>query len=226
MGLLYYFNRSQPIGVVPLPPVVIMPPNEAVADLPVRPDDKELAKIYDWAMAVEDKLKSGNAEAEAYLSGGLDWKSLGDMTKDVRYYDLSADIYKRASVKYGDDLPVIWLNLGNVRNLAKEYDLAEEAYKSGIKKFPKESFLYLSLAEMYRYGAKKSKEEVMKIYEDALNAEPGPPKEEIIMAYAPYLRDIGADELALHYYIQLTKMFPDNVSLKEEVTALQSKLGK
>lgn len=189
--------------------------------LPPRPTNPDLSKIYDDALASEEIIKKDPKDYEAYLDGGLAWKSLGDLTNDLKYYDLSAEVYRKGTEGYGQSFYVLWLNLGNVKTLSKKYEEAEKAYQDGLKIFPEEPSLYLALIEMYRYGMKKSPEVIIDIYEEAL--EKVKAKEKILNSYAPYLKEIGNYKLALFYFEQLAKVYPSEEIFKKEIFELKAK---
>lgn len=195
-------------------------------EIPAKPADPQLAKIYDAAINSDETINKNYTDYEAYLSGGISWKSLGDLTREKVYYQLSEDLYQQALIGYGDDFHVLWLNLGYLRVLQGELAPAEEAYRLGIEKFPNKWPLYEALIELYKYQLKKPKIAIIKIYEDALNAQSGPAKEDVIFSYAPYLKEVGDYKMALHYYEQLTKIFPGEKIFKDEVEKLRVLVGK
>lgn len=194
--------------------------------IPPKPTDKQLAEIYDKALENDQKLKKDYRDYEAYLTGGLAWKSLGDLTNDLVYYDLSADVYAQGLIGYGDDFYVLWLNLGNVKRLAGKFGEAEKAYLEGIRIFPKEPQLYIALAELYRYDYKKESQLVIKTYEDALKTiDINEDRGRIIGSYAAYLRDVKDYAGAVKYYTELIKIYPNEALYKKELEDLKAKLG-
>lgn len=197
-------------------------PRSVATNFPPRPKSSDLAKIYDRAVSAEEKIKKNTDDSEMYLDAGWAWKSLGDQTNDARYYDLSAEIYRKGTEKFGKGNYIFWLNLGNLKIIAGKYDDAEKAYRGGLENLPKEPQLYLALVELYRYNLHKSADDIVKIYEEALNNIPA--KEQILNSYAPYLKEIGNYKDALFYFEQLSKVYPDQDIFRQEIVELKTKV--
>lgn len=106
----------------------------------------------------------------------------------------------------GDKSYLPYLNAGNVYRAMGEYGKAEARYRIAITLSPGEPANYIALVELYRYYEKKSEEEVIKVFDEALSrlVESDP----ILVAYAGYLRDTGRTDAAISLYERLDAKYP------------------
>lgn len=210
-GYTVFYNKAEDVAISP-------------SNLPTRPVDPKVTTIYDRALLGYSKIFSGGAtEFKEYFDTAIDFKILGDATKDTNYYLVGVEIFEKSADVFGKENSAVWLNWGGFLVLTKDYKLAEEKYIRGVELFPQEAKFYLALAYLYEVVVKPDSE-IVKVYERGL-ATKETDKAIIIIDYAAYLKRAGNYELALHYYTQLSKAYPNEQSFKNEIANLQTKLG-
>ncbi len=175
----------------------------------------------------DEEIKFTDEEVKQYEQYLLDASPLilaGD-NGDRESYLKAIELYEKAAAIGNNNVWVPFLNIGNVYKKMGEYDKAEEAYNKAleISKYGSET-VYLQKIDLYQYYLKKSNEDVIKIYEEALSTlvENG----NIVVRYSGFLRDIGENEKALEYYKILLERFPENELYKEEIAKLEAKIQK
>jgi len=136
----------------------------------------------------------------------LDWKTLGGITGEAKYYERSVALYDEIAGILGHKSYVPYLNAGNVYRLLKKFDIADARYAQAKTIAPGEPAIYLAIAEMYRYELLKPSEEVLAVYREAMGRLTE--VENILIAYASYLRDLGRTQEAIEAYEKLEKMRP------------------
>lgn len=179
----------------------------------------EIHDAFVAAMDKEAEIKKDPSRTETYLTAMMRYKSLGDVTKDERFYFRALKVADAAFKAVGTKsyLPyvnasVIYMSLGN-------YSKAEEMIKKSLEMAPGEAQLYLRLIELYRDFMKKSESEIIAVYENAIqrlvNVLP------VYNSYAAYLRDIGRLEESLDKYEILHKAMPDNPLYAQIISELK-----
>ncbi|QQS60683.1 tetratricopeptide repeat protein [Candidatus Falkowbacteria bacterium] len=161
---------------------------------------------------------------EQYLKDASPLILAGDNGNKESYLK-AIELYEKAAAIGNNNVWIPFLNIGNIYKKMGEYDKAEEAYNKAleISKYGSET-VYLQKIDLYQYYLKKSNEDVIKIYEEALSTlvENG----NIVVRYSGFLRDIGENEKALEYYKILLDRFPENELYKEEIAKLEAKIQK
>ena len=160
---------------------------------------------------------------QTYLEEGLHWKSLADQTGNSEYYLKAEKIYREMTKKF-PNYWVPWWNLGNLERILKKFEEAEKSFKKAIEIAPGEGMLYLGLIELYQYNLKKSEEEILAIYQEALKRVVE--NIDIVINYAAYLYQIGKKEDALKYYQTAFEKYPEATQIKEEIEKIKKELGK
>jgi len=168
-------------------------------------------------------FKVEEKDYQAYLGEGLHWKSLGDQTGNSEYYLKAEKIYRKMTEKF-PDYWVPWWNLANLQRQLKEFEEAEKSFKKAIEIAPGEGNLYLGLIELYQYDLKKSEEEILAIYQEALKRVVE--NIDVIISYASYLYQIDKKEEALKYYQMAFEKYPEATQIKEEIEKIKKELGK
>jgi len=168
-------------------------------------------------------FKVEEKDYQAYLGEGLHWKSLGDQTGNSEYYLKAEKIYRKMTEKF-PDYWVPWWNLANLQRQLKEFEEAEKSFKKAIEIAPGEGNLYLGLIELYQYDLKKSEEEILAIYQEALKRVVE--NIDVIISYASYLYQIDKKEEALKYYQTAFEKYPEATQIKEEIEKIKKELGK
>ena len=168
-------------------------------------------------------FKVEEKDYQAYLGEGLHWKSLGDQTGNSEYYLKAEKIYREMTKKF-PNYWVPWWNLGNLERILKKFEEAEKSFKKAIEIAPGEGMLYLGLIELYQYDLKKSEEEILAIYQEALKRVVE--NIDVIISYASYLYQIDKKEEALKYYQTAFEKYPEATQIKEEIEKIKKELGK
>lgn len=129
-----------------------------------RPDLTEI--IGNIEQRVE-QLAADPSRRETYVSLGFWWKSLADQTLDVAYYRQAMRVYEAGiELTKGKDALLI-INAGNMARYVKDFSLAEKRYLAALALAPGDWSLYERLIELYEYDMKKSKDEILAVYDEA-----------------------------------------------------------
>lgn len=154
-----------------------------------------------------------------YLKAGLEQKARGDAGDRDAYYQAIVSFQAAASVSE-DKVWIPYLNLGNLFRIVGDYDRAEFSYNKALEISGGEVTVYLAKLDFYSLYAKKTKEEINNLYQEALktvvlgNAN-------LMIHYAGWLRDNGYTTEAIKAYESLLKSFPDNQAYQEEINRLK-----
>jgi len=183
-------------------------------------------QIHDDFVAAMDKeaeIKKDPTRIETYITAMNRYKGLGDVTKDVRFYERALAISDKTIDKFGTQSYLSYINASTIYMAIGDYTKAEEMIKKSIEMSPGDAQLYLRLIELYRDFMKKSESEIIAVYENAIqrlvNVLP------VYNAYAAYLRDIGRFEESLDKYEILYKAMPDNPLYAQTVKELRIKVA-
>ena len=171
---------------------------------------------------VEPNVDKAEQEAKyfEYINEGLKYKSEGDVGNKDSYYK-SIEAYQKASDIAEGKVWIPYLNLGNVYRLVADFKNAEKSYDKALEIAP-EGTVYKAKIDMYRYELKKSEDEMIVIYEDAI--EKVVDNVDLMKNYAAYLRDIERYSDSLKYWKMISEKFPDNQMYKDEIKELEDKL--
>jgi len=113
-------------------------------------------------------MKSDPELIKNYLALGMAWKSLADRTLAAEHYKKALEIYQQGIEKTGGKNTLFLMNAGHMAEYLKDYNSAESYYKKAIEVSPGESEYYITLAELYEYKMKKSKDEIIALYDAGL----------------------------------------------------------
>ena len=147
---------------------------------------------------IESTVDKAKQEAEyfEFINEGLKYKSEGDAGNKDSYYK-SIEAYQKASDVAEGKVWIPYLNLGNVYRLVSDYENAEKSYDKALD-IVSEGTVYKAKIDMYRYELKKSEDEMIIIYEEAI--EQVVDNIDLVKNYAAYLRDIGKYSESLEYW--------------------------
>lgn len=182
-------------------------------------DRPELVAVYNKAKEREAQIKKEPEKVSLYLALAMDFKSIGELSGIKEFFEKSLSVYEEGIKKFGDKNIIFYLNGGNLAERLENYDKAEEYFKKAIEISSADESGYIELAELYEYKMKKSKEEILNIFNGAVgkmvytNA--------IIQARASYLRRIGEYPLALEDYKTLSQAYPNNSGFKAIIAELE-----
>ena len=171
---------------------------------------------------VESNIDKAEQEVKyfEYINEGLKYKSEGDAGNKDSYYK-SIEAYQKASDIAEGKVWIPYLNLGNVYRLVADFKNAEKSYDKALEIAP-EGTVYKAKIDMYRYELKKSEDEMIVIYEDAI--EKVVDNVDLMKNYAAYLHDIERYSDSLKYWKIISEKFPDNQMYKDEIKELEDKL--
>jgi len=181
--------------------------------------DEEIDENISDDEPIVDKAKQ-EAEYFEFINEGLKFKSEGDAGNKDSYYK-SIEAYQKASDVAEGKVWIPYLNLGNVYRLVSDFENAEKSYDKGIEIAP-EGTIYKAKINMYRYELKKSEEEMIVVYEDAI--ENIVDNVDLMKNYAAYLRDIERYADSLKYWKIISEKFPDQQMYKNEISELEALL--
>ena len=168
---------------------------------------------------IVDKAKQ-EAEYFEFINEGLKFKSEGDAGDKDSYYK-SIEAYQKASDVAGGKVWIPYLNLGNVYRLVSDFDNDEKSYDKGIEIAP-EGIIYKAKIDMYRYELKKSEEEVIVLYDEAI--EKVVDNTDLVKNYAVYLCNIERYADSLEYWKIISEKFPDEQMYRNEIAELEALL--
>ncbi len=136
----------------------------------------------------------------------LEWKTLGSLTNEKKYYARAVRMYEEIIEILGHKSYLPYVNAGNVYRVLGEFDQAEKRYTEAKVISPGEPTIYLAIAEMYRFDLHKPSEEVLAVYREALGRLTE--VEQVLIAYGSYLQELGRIEEAIEAYEKLEKLHP------------------
>ncbi len=188
-------------------------------------DNKEwLGQYEELKEKIKKNEEKGGKDAATLVSLGFAWKGLGDATKDDYFLKQALKIYQQGIAQFGSQNVLFYWSAGSVANSIGEFEMAEKYYKSAIAVAPAYGEGYTYLSELYRFKMKKNSDEIIKVYDDGLQATGG--NIQLLLEKSSYLRSIGRYEDALVGYEALSKQYPDNAGYKAVVKDLETKLNK
>ena len=138
----------------------------------LKSDYPALASYVDSVIKWENKLKEDEARVESYATLGLAWKSLADQVCNLKisdcekYYADALKIYEKAVEVTKRRNTLFLMNAGNMARYLKDYAKTEDYYREAISVAPGDTTLYLTLGELYEYDMKKTKEEIIALYDE------------------------------------------------------------
>lgn len=168
--------------------------------------DPRTADSYQLLLKGEERISREQDNPEGYLTVGLAWKSIGDLTGNREYLVRAKDTYERGVLLFGDRNVIVTLNAANLNRELGEYVRAEELYREAIRVNPGGTDGYLGLVELYRYNLQKEPNEIIDVYRQALAAVLD--NAELVQNLAFYLKDVGRYADALSYFELLEKKYP------------------
>lgn len=155
---LFYFRRSDRVNSL----------EKTKQDYPA------LASYIDDVIKWEDKLKENETRVESYATLGLIWKGLADQACNLKapncekYYGDALKVYEKAVEITKRRNTLFLINAGNMARYLKDYAKTEDYYREAISVAPGDASLYLTLGELYEYDLKKTKEEIVALYEEGI----------------------------------------------------------
>jgi tetratricopeptide (TPR) repeat protein len=201
--------------------------NEADLGLPsvdlekVAEDHPEHEKLVSDIVEAQKALDANPSEIERYAILGMAWKSLGEQMQGGIFFSKSRETYAKAVEVTDWSNSLFILNAADMSEIIGEYEEAERYYKNLIEKIPSEVDGYRRLASLYRLRLNKSPEEILAIYDKALNTLVFTGV--ILHERAGYLKSIGRDEEALKDYKEVAALNP-KAGLEGVIAELEEKI--
>lgn len=188
-------------------------------------DNKEWLGQYE---KLKEKIKKNEEkdgkDPAALVSLGFAWKGLGDATKDDYFLKQALKIYQQGISQFGSQNVIFYWSAGSVAGSMGEFETAEKYYKEAIVAAPAYGESYTYLAELYRFKMRKNSNEIIKVYDDGLQATSG--NTQLLLEKSSYLRAIDHYEESLAGYKALLKQYPNNKGFEDVVLELEEKLKK
>ncbi|MFA6171922.1 MAG: hypothetical protein WCW77_02260 [Patescibacteria group bacterium] len=137
----------------------------------LKKDHPELSALADDVITEQEKMKKDPGNVINYNSLGMAWKTLAEKAHDIKlenykeYYNEALKVYDKGIEVSQRKNTVLIVNAGNMAKYLENYPLAEEYYKEAISVSPGDATYYIYLAELYEYQMKKSKDDIIGIYE-------------------------------------------------------------
>lgn len=132
-------------------------------------NDPALMQIYNNALAEEKKLAENNSTPLYFLTAGLEWKKLGDATKEDKWYKQSLKTYTNGAVKFEYRNTVLLANAANVAELIGDYETARTDWEKAVEASPGDQSYYVGLIKILRYKLKAPPDEILQVYADGLS---------------------------------------------------------
>jgi len=204
----YFFSQKEPV----VPSLFSLPPSS--------PSEQRLVEVYEKALEYEDNINQDSENWQNYLNAAINWKILGDATKQEEYYQRADEIYQKASDKSGETNYLLFTNWGDLVKLLGDFDRAEQYYKTAIEISPVREQPYLHLAELYEYNLKKDSEEVIQVYTQGLIATGY--NLDILIQLASFFEKIGRKQEALNMWKLVLERVPEDEIIKQRIEELES----
>lgn len=175
-----------------------------MAKVEANPDAKT---AYDDIVKNEAEKAKDPSKLAPYVTIGNEWVLIADLLKDQHARDKAIAEYEQGIAVSGDKSTVVILDLGNAYRSSGRFADAEAEYRKMIAIDPGDPEGYDTLIDLYRVDMKKSPEEILPVFKQALETlvDNTPTVQEL----AGYLASIGRYQDALNYYELLAKKYPD-----------------
>lgn len=186
-------------------------------------DNQELLAKYEKIKSLEEKSKKDEeVDVGRLFVIGMEWKGLGDLTKDKFFYQKSLEVYQAGIEAFGDKNVLVYWNAGKSAEYLEDYELAESYYRKSIEITPSYDDPYKNLADLYKYFMKKSSGEIIALYDQGIEATMG--SANLFLEKCSYLRQESYDKEALACYKLLSENYPDNQGYKDVIAELEVEL--
>lgn len=134
----------------------------------LKKDYPQLVSFVDDIKAEAEKVQVAPNEIVNYFDLGLAWKSLADRTKNKEHYRSALLVYEAGIKKTAGKNTIFFNNAGHMAEYLEDYNLAEQYYRQAINVDSGDFNNYVNLIELYQYKLKKSKPEIMAVFDEAL----------------------------------------------------------
>lgn len=178
-----------------------------MARIESNPDAKE---AYATVSKLEAEKAADPTILAPYVTIGNNWVLIADLLQDQYARDKAIAEYERGIAVSEGKNSVVILNAGNAYRASGRFTEAEAKYKQVIELDPGEPNGYNKLVELYRIDMKKPPEEILPVFQKAL--ETLVDNTRTVQELADYLVSIGRYENAVGYYELLAKKYPEQFS--------------
>lgn len=181
--------------------------------------DSRTAETYATIEQRHKELAERGEDVELLLSLGNLWKTVGDVTADVQYYDRAIAAYERAFVASGEKNSTVLQNLATVQRLAKRPTEAERTLRQAIEVNAGDPQPYILLIDVLRVDLQRDSKDIIDVYKLGLDqlVDNAP----LVQSLAAYLESLGRLEEALTYYQLLATRHP---GFEEKIASLKRRI--
>ncbi len=149
-----------------------------------------------------------------YLQLGINYETLGKITKAISAYNKAAQIMPNSYTPYS--------NLGSIFRQLKDFARAEEYFKKALAINTNNTVVYAKLYELYFYDLKKPPHLMTPFFSEALKNTGDDPS--ISRLYAFYSETINDPETALAIWKVILGKEPNNEAVKAKIKQLEEKI--
>lgn len=181
---------------------------------------------YTRALEVQAKIKAGEVTSDNVASAAFNWKSLGDATGKLYFYQKALNDYalvtKHEELKSG----LFFLNAGNIYRSLKQYQKADDQYAQAVQLDTGNNVNTLARIALWQVWPEKSSDDVLDLFDSSLKSVLDTAN--IMLAKAEYLEKIGRYEEAIRIYqalkVTITSRVETTEALTRKVLDLQKKI--
>jgi len=153
---------------------------------------------------------------DKYFDMGMQFMSYGKFDKALNYFQKCVDLYETTEHK-----AMCYSAMGNALEKDEQTKKAEEMYKKAIELDPKQKIFYNNLFNLHKFQRKNK--EALEIYENHIYTGTEPQEQMIL---AELYTNVAKYEKAYETYIELIKMFPQEVSFYWKIALSCNSVGK
>lgn len=166
---------------------------------------------------IKELLNSGEENSEKYFNLAILYRNIDDLEK-------SCEMFIK-SVKLNENNFLAFSGLGTVFQEMQDYEQAERAFKKTIEINSKHINTYNKIAFLYRANLNKTKEEIIKFYEDAIIETSGDVN--LAREYVSYLEEVKEYEKAIEIWKALAERESGGADeIQDRINELRRKIAE
>ncbi len=183
----------------------------------------KLVEMYQKALTREEQAKQEPDNFSFHNAAFFHWKSLGDATHEEYFYRRALKVSDKALKNEKARSALFYLNAGNVHKLLGEFHEADKNYHEAVELNEGDELMWLARIELWQYWDEKKPEDILELYDRALNVLLSAPN--LAISRGSYLASIGDYQQALAVYEAAHVTFPDQQGIAEKIQELKYKLS-